>query len=112
MRHVFSGPQARQLYLITSSPLHAGLPLKLLSAIVALALVTAAPAALAGLLPWWLALHAAALACLVAVVFARTPVFRAPRGPAGVAQRAATAMLWFAQPAARRLGDWRAARRA
>ena len=108
MRHVFTGPQARQLYLIASTPLHAGLPLKALSTTIALAGATAAPAALTGRLRAWLAITAGALTSLLAVVFARTPVFCPPAGPAGACQRAVTALLWFIQPAARRLGTRRA----
>jgi hypothetical protein len=111
LRYVFSGPQADQLYLLTSQPLHLGLPLKLLVALAAVWLAGAPVAWRLGRLGGWVAVGALAKLALLAVVTARVPVVSPEPGARGLAQRLATAVLWFAQPLAWRLGDLAARRR-
>jgi len=104
MQHVFIGPQARQLFIRAESPLHVGLPAKALTAFLAAIAAGALPAWRLGRLRAWLGLGGAGLFALFATVAARVPVSAPRRGPAGLAQRAVTAALWFAQPFARRFG--------
>jgi len=110
-RYVFAGPQGRQLFTLRTQPLHIGLPVKLLGALLIGGTAGVPLALLLRRRPWtWMAGAGAAVLALVAVVAVRAPAFAPPRGPAGVAQRVATAGVWFAQPLARRYGAWRARR--
>lgn len=103
-RHVFSGPQGLQLFILASRPLHVELPLKALAAIAAVGCAAAPPARRAGRLDWLAGACAAALLSVLGVMAARCPGPRARDGRAAVLVRAATVGLWMAQPLARRAG--------
>jgi hypothetical protein len=109
---VFAGPQGHGLWILTNAQQHTGLPLKLLAALTAGAAATAPVALVTGKLKPWAGGAAAALTALAAVTTAKAPVFAPPGRRAGLPLRAATAALWFAQPAARRLGAVRGRRAA
>ena len=109
-RYVLTGPQARQLYTVTSQPLHIGMPSKLLVAGLAAGLVGALPAARLGRLGLWGGATLGGASALVAVVSTRAPVFAPEPGPRGLRARLATAALWFAMPVARSWGRLRGRR--
>lgn len=111
-RYVFAGPQGRQLFTVTSQPLHIGLPSKALVGLLAAGASGLLPAAMVGRVRTWSALWGISLGALLTAASVRVPAFAPARGVRGIAQRVVTAALWFAQPPTHRYGEWRAQRSA
>jgi GT2 family glycosyltransferase len=96
-RHYFSGPEVRQRYLV-GRQVPSKLPLHVVRAILAAGIVGSVPAARHGRLGAWLWASGGVLVGALVAMLLRVPAFGAPRGPAGIAQRAATLALWLARP--------------
>jgi hydrogenase/urease accessory protein HupE len=108
-RHVFSAPEARQLYL-TRQQIHPRLPLQALSSVLAAGVLGSVPARRAGRHSAWLAATAVAVVALVGCMTARVPAVAPEAGLKGVLQRLATLGLWLARPVVASKA-WRRARR-
>ena len=97
-RHLFRGPQARQLYAVTNRPLDEGLALRSTAGLAALSAIVAARRARTGHGRAWAAGAAAVNAAWIAGLAARVPAHEPPRGAGGALQRLATLGLWLVYP--------------
>ena len=100
----FVGPQAEQRYNLAFAPLANGLPVRVMLATGAAAVVAVPIAWPAGQARPALALTAAALLVQVGYVIARVPVQPGPSGLQAVSNRLLTAALWYAGPSAVGIG--------
>jgi len=107
-RYVFSGAQEQGLYAQREYGVRVALPLRAAKLLITAWLALLAPAWIARRRAPWAAGAGASLTALLLWVAVRVPAFAPPgRSSRGLLQRLLTALLWFGQPIARRIGERR-----